>query len=123
MPRPPRELGKPNTRRQAGHLIVTPWETPPGALTLVFRVTPVIGRRTELAVTQNRLPSEFGKTPAMAEFRVTMRAWATTPPRTKPPAMKPAANIAMGEACMEDSVQGGDKAGHRIVGIVLTRAV
>jgi len=59
-----------------------------------------MGRRTEAAVTQKRLPSEFGKTPAIALFNVTIRAWARAPPRATPPAMKPAAKMAMGDACI-----------------------
>ncbi|MBP0445097.1 hypothetical protein J8J14_09915 [Roseomonas sp. SSH11] len=53
---------------------MTPWETPPGALTLLFRDTPVIGRTALADVTQNRLPSVFGRILAMAEFNVVMRA-------------------------------------------------
>ena len=54
--------------------MVTPLDTPPGAVTLVSRATPLIGRKTLAAVTQNRLPSELGKTPAIEAFKVVILA-------------------------------------------------
>ena len=79
--------------------MVTPLDTPPGAVTLVSRATPLMGRKTLAALTQNRLPSELGKTPAIEPFKVVILAWAMTPPKIRPPAMKPAAKVAMRGFC------------------------
>ena len=85
---------------QAGQRIVTPLDTPPGAFTLDVRTVPLMGRKVDVDVTQKRLPSEFGKTPAIAEFKVTILAWAMIPPKTRPPAMNPAAKVARRDFCM-----------------------
>ena len=55
--------------------MVTPMESlPPGARTLDSRGTPLIGLRADAVETQNKLPSELGKTPPMAAFNVTILA-------------------------------------------------
>jgi hypothetical protein len=94
------KLGVSKRAPHGGQRILTPLDIPPGAFTLVSRAVPLMGRKVEVAVTQNRLPSEFGKTPAIAAFKVTILAWAMIPPKISPPAMNPAAKVAMRDFCM-----------------------
>jgi len=55
--------------------MVTPMESRPSdARTLDSRDAPLIDLMADAVETQNKLPSELGKTPPMAEFNVTILA-------------------------------------------------